>query len=327
MVLGGTAWVGGETARQAVERGHHVWCLARGESGAVADGAVLVQADRRSSGAYEQVSGRDWDAVIEVSWQPGMVRDALAALRGRARHWTYVSSGNVYASHAVRGGDETGELLSPTGLDEVDTDLYSEAKVACERFCREAGETALLIARSGLIGGPGDDSDRTGYWVARAARDRLGPMLTPDAPRASAQAIDVRDLAGWMLDCAERKTEGIYDAVGHVVSLDEWISVSREVGGHTGEVVRADPEWLLAQGVEEFMGPDSLPQWIYDPEMEGFSTRTGARAVAAGLRRRPLADTLRDTLEWEREQGLDRERKTGISAQREAELLTTLQRS
>ena len=53
-------------------------CLARGESGPVANGAKLIRADRRLKGAYEEPRRKQWDAVVEISWQPGMVREALA---------------------------------------------------------------------------------------------------------------------------------------------------------------------------------------------------------------------------------------------------------
>ena len=323
LILGGTQWLGRELATEALARGHRVTCLARGEAGDVADGADLVRADRSQPGAYDAVAGHEWDAVIDVTRQPGFARRAAADLGERARHWTFISSGNVYARHDEPGADESAELMPPLDADESTPETYGEAKSAIERAYREALGDRLLVIRPGLIAGAGDASGRSGYWVTRAARDHE-PMLVPDIFDAHVQAIHVADLVRFTVDSAERGSTGAFNAVGDRVTFGDWLERSRAIGGHRGEVVAASTEWLAEQGVAEWSGPDSLPLWIADPEWHAFLDRSNAAAKAAGLRLRPLDDLLHDVLEWEREQGLERERGAGLSADRERELLTAL---
>lgn len=324
LVLGGTQWLGREVALAASARGHAVTCLARGVSGDAPGDTEWVRADRAGPDAYAGLAGRRFDAVVEVSWQPGFVRGALAALQDRAAHWTYVSSGSVYADTATRGAAEDVALHDPLDGDTATAADYSGAKVACERATTTAVGDRALIARVGLVAGPGDHTDRTGYWAARAARAPHDPVLVPDATDAPTQVVDVRDLAAWLVHVGETGATGTVNAVGPVLPFGDWVELSRTAGGHDGEVVRAEREWLLAHDVQEWAGGQSLPLWIGTPGWEGFADRDGSRAEALGLTHRPRREVVADTLAWERRTGLDRARKAGLTPDREAELVAQL---
>ncbi|AWB96473.1 oxidoreductase [Agromyces badenianii] len=323
LILGGTQWLGRELAREALRRGHAVTSLARGEAGAAAEGSAFVAADRSQPGAYDAVAEREWDAVIDVTRQPGFARRAAAALASRAKHWTFISSCNVYAAQNEPGADESAELMPPLEDDESTAETYGEAKSAIEQTYRDALGDRLLVIRPGLITGPGDASGRGGYWVARAARSD-DPMLVPDTLDNAVQAIHVDDLVAFTLDSIERRLTGAFNTVGERTTFGDWIERSRAIAGHQGEVVAVSPRWLADQGVAEWSGPESLPLWIIDPEWKAFLDRSNAAAIAAGLRLRPLDALLGELLEWERGEGLDRERGAGLSAARERELLAAL---
>ncbi|MGH3457883.1 NAD-dependent epimerase/dehydratase family protein [Aeromicrobium sp.] len=320
LVLGGTAWLGREVAREAVARGHDVTCLARGESGEVAEGARLVSADRDDPRAYDDLTGARWDAVVDVTRQPGHARGAVLTLGAQAEHWTLVSTGNVYADLAHPMAEDDA-LRDPLADDHASPELYGEGKVACEEAVGALANH--LILRSGLLGGPGDPSDRAGYWVARFAMAGDEPVLVPDLPDADVQLLDVRDLATFVVDAALRGVSGVMNAAGLSHPLTEFLSVSADVAGHTGVSIGAAADWLVEHDVEPWMGPRSLPLWLPD-EALGMAAMDTSRAAAAGLTRRPLVETLADTLLDEQARGLDRERKAGLTRDDELALLAAL---
>ena len=174
--------------------GHDVTCLARGESGRPADGVTWVSADRTRPDAYDGCATSDWDAVVDVSWQPGMVRSALAG------SVTAPGTGRTCrparcTPHAEPDADEPAELLPALEGDGASREQYGEAKVACEAACADAVGGRLLVARSGLIGGYGDPSDRFGYWPGRFARAASGAVpgscrtYSTDGPRPATSGI------------------------------------------------------------------------------------------------------------------------------------------
>lgn len=324
LILGGTAFLSAEIARQSVAAGHAVSCLARGSAASPPGGTTWLQADRTAGPrAYEQAAG-DWDAVVDVTRDPDQARDALEALAPSAAHWTTVSSCSVYASHKDPGADERAQLLPPLAPGTAFApENYGEAKSAIERYAAMIAGAKVHLCRAGLIGGPGDASDRYGYWPARLARDD-SPALVPDIAGSATQVIDVRDLAAWILQAAGLQIAGALNAVGSVVPFGHYLDESMRRAGYGGRTLTVPEDWLVAQGVAYWAGPDSLPLWL-PPEHEGFAARSNAAAIAAGLKLRPWQETLQDALDDERSRGLGRDRKAGLSAATERRLVAGFQ--
>lgn len=320
LILGGTGWLSGRVAAGWLERGAAVTCLARGGRRAP-EGATLRAADRDQPAAYDAVAEQEWDEVVDVSSVPEHVSGAVDALSDRARHWTYVSSLSVYAKDDEPGADETAAVHEPAVAGE-DYD-YGRAKSASEAAVRAGLGDRAGIVRPGLIVGPGDPSDRFGYWVGRFALAGSQPVLVPALDGLHAQVIDVDDLAPFIVGRGAERWHGIANATGETVALGALLAAAREVAEHSGAVVEADPDWLSSREVAYWAGPRSLPLWL-PGDMPGFATRRHDVYRSVGGRLRDLRETLVRTLADERERGLDRERRAGLTRAEELELLAEL---
>ena len=315
LLLGGTGWLGREVARAFRDGGAEVVCLARGDSGAVPTGVELIRMNRLASDAYAAVAG-DWDEVVEFSHEPELVAPALDALAESARHWTVISSVSVYADDAKPHADETAEVIVPRDLAE-----YADAKVATEQATAARLEDRLLIVRPGLIVGPGDPSDRFGYWPARFLRG--GRVLHPRIDGRFVQVIDVADLAEWIAYAGREQVLGTVNAVGEIHTLKDFFLAASAAAGLDGELISAGDEALLAADIRYWSGPRSLPLWLPN-SAHGFAQRDGSRFLRSGGSLRTLEDTLSRVIADEVDRGIDRSRRSGLTPDEEDQVLRSV---
>ena len=318
LIFGGSVFLSQAVAADAVGRGHDVTCACRGASGAIPAGAEHAPFDRATDDPA--ALGDEFDAVVDVGRTPSWVRRAVAALP--EAHWVFVSTISVYPDNATPGGTpDTLAVHEPLHDDpaEIDPVSYGRAKVACEQTVAEAARSSLIV-RPGLIVGPGDPTGRFTYWPHRLGLVCDGDgVLAPGSPADEVRVIDVRDLAAWLVDAAERRLTGVFDAVGPVLPMSGLLAAVAAGVGAAPELVWADREFLEAHDVKPWGGPRSLPLWLPRPEYAGMLSHDPAPAAAAGLTARGLAGTAGDTLAWLR--ATPGATITGLSAQEEFELL------
>lgn len=418
LVLGGTVFLGRHLVEAARSRGHKVTIFHRGRTNPGLFSSVEVLLGDRG-GAMDALSGREWDAVLDTSgFVPRVVRASARKLAPAVGHYTFISSGSVYPA-SVTAPDESSpvETVEDESSENI-SESYGALKALCERAIEESLPGRMLAVRAGLLVGPHDPTERFTYWPRRIAQG--GEVLAPGRPERPVQLIDARDLAEWIVQMAEARRTGVYNATGPSSRLSmgelldacqfgtiEWgpegstgpaqsdtatrkeeawgcIGVSenqvdlerdgvvsragmnrrgiephaeserrgiergdaelrpesedpcveggaaneRSAAGTRGALVWVDEPFLLEQGVEPWM---ELPLWL--PEsMNSLMTMNIRRALDAGLTFRPLAETARDTLVWDRSRPAEDRGKparlstglrkqTGLTAQKEAALL------
>lgn len=282
LLLGGTRFLGRHFVEAARE--HELTLFHRGKTELFPE-LEHVHGDR--DGGLGALDGRAWDAVVDFcGYVPRLVRDAR---RIRAGLRVFVSTLSAYQDFT---NPESPLHDADPGTETVTPDTYGPLKALCEK------EVDGLIVRPGLIVGPHDPTDRFTYWPARVARG--GAVL---AFRRRVQFIDARDLAAWMVRSVEAGRRGAFNAVCAPVEMSDVLETCRRVAGSDARFVYLDDATLERHGVVPFT---ELPLWIpraHDRWPSEIPTR-------------PLEETVRDTLEWNRTPT-----RAGLTAEREQMIL------
>ncbi|MFI7617373.1 NAD-dependent epimerase/dehydratase family protein [Nonomuraea terrae] len=293
LVLGGTEFVGRAVVEEARAMGWQVTTFNRGSHEPPA-GVTALRGDRSLPGGLAALEHGEWDVVVDTwSWAPSAVRDSAALLADRAGHYVYVSSRSVYADGAGFGADESAPVVAASP-DDGDGD-YAKNKAGAELGAVAAFGARALLARAGLILGPYENIGRLPWWLNRIARG--GPVVAPAPTGLGLQYVDARDLARWCLEAGGRGVGGAFNVVSPpgFTTMGELLDTCARVTGGDAELRWIGADRLLAEGVRPWI---DLPIWLTGDDHAYMHGGDVSRAVAAGLRCRPVAETVADTWAW-----------------------------
>lgn len=291
-------FLGRAFVEEGLRRGWEVTVFNRGRTQADPDGVRVIRGDRERPEDLARLAGEGpWDAVVDVcGYVPRVVKASVEALAGSAATYLYVSSINARPGWPAEPVDESSprhDCAPDAGPGDGD---YGKLKVGCERAVEESFPGRALILEPGLIIGPHDLARRLTWWLRRAGQG--GRMVAPGAPDRGMQLVDARDIAVFGLDRIVAEDAGTYLVSGTPANTTwgEFLGTCVAVTGGEAELVWVDDEILLEHEVAVWT---ELPLWAPEyGETAAVWRPSSAKAVAAGLRCRPVEESIRDTAAW-----------------------------
>jgi 2'-hydroxyisoflavone reductase len=323
LIMGGTGFLGPHIVETATKHGHTLTLFNRGKTHpGLFPNIEQLHGDRKTD--LSALKDRKWDVVIDTSaYIPGDVTRSTTLLAPNIGQYILISTVSVYAKMDKIGMDESAPVATTDAPDaeKVTNENYGALKALCESAATKILPDRTTVIRPGLIVGPGDPTDRFTYWPVRVARG--GEVLAPGTPKDFTQFIDGRDLADFIVLCAEKKTLGTFnaDAQAGSITMGRLLDTCKKVSKSDATFTWVDPAFLEKEKVTPWA---DMPAWSpAEGDEAAFGRVSAAKAKAAGLKYRPLDDTVRDTLAWFKTEPAEHQAKlkSGITAEREAEVL------
>jgi 2'-hydroxyisoflavone reductase len=288
LFIGGTRFVGLAMAREAIARGHEVSIFHRSEKIPTGtESAIHLKGDRTKD--FTNLQSGNWDAVIDVcGYRPHEIHALYDVFAGRISKYVFISTVSVYADDIAFGLDETANLADVAILEDkelitvpIDGETYGPLKVLCEAAVREHYKDNLIIRPTYVIG-PDDYTNRFHSWVRKFLSDDV--VEVPKNLDTTLQYIDVRDLANFTIDAIEKDLQGDFHVCENATKFSIAVEEIRTTTNSKSQLKQVDSE-----------DDSQFPMWA--PADTGVLAMNPAKAKAAGLTNRPLAQSIRDIVE------------------------------
>ena len=306
LVIGGSVFLGRAVVGEALAAGasgHRLQPRTVGHRHPTASSRCV--GDRTSPADLAPLAGRHFDVVVDTcGYVPADVAPQRRAARSAVGHYAFVSSINAFPGWPEQpdyrvGGIHDGSPDAtrddvPAGLSARES--YGWLKVGCERAVERAfGADRCSVLRAGAICGPHDSAiGRLPWWLDRVARG--GEVLVPgraERPDRAGRRARSRPLRAGR---GARRLRGARPArARHPRRPDGGLPGGDRVRCATFTYVE-DEDWLVEQGVDAV---DRAAAVDPGPAARACSRPTAQTAAEAGLRWRPLAETVADTWAWQ----------------------------
>lgn len=159
LIIGGSGFVSGTLAREALAKGYDVYAVTRGNR-PIPEGVVPIRADRSDRDAFrnaliavnQQWNNSKWDLVVDcIGFAPEDAEQDVQLFREQAQQLVFISTDFVFDPAKRRF------LQSEEG--EYRTDRYGGLKRECELVFEnsDCGDMAWTVVRPCHIYGPGSE--------------------------------------------------------------------------------------------------------------------------------------------------------------------------
>ena len=202
LVLGGTRFLGRALVDALLEAGHEPTLFNRGlTQPELFPDVEKLRGDRCPTSRLSKVASGTPCSMSPRTCPP--MSALVEAARERVGRYVFVSSISVYADMSSSPVEGAAVAELQPGEESSDADeTYGGRKAAGERIVEEAFGERALVVRPGSLWTARSDRPLT-YWPHRVAR--RGEVLAPGTPDDPVHFIDVRDLAGWIVQADGRR--------------------------------------------------------------------------------------------------------------------------